>query len=97
MIKILTDGIDERLIQQFEIISIVNQEKPIQYGYSNKLGDFNEMVIVSDNKYVLQINHDQHNDLVASLSNEGHSVLVQEILFEKHWNEVKSLEVGNSN
>jgi hypothetical protein len=97
IIRILTDDMDEHLIQQFDMMNTINQDKPIQLGYSNKLGDFNEMVIVSDNKYVLQIGYDQQNELVASFSNEEHSVLVQEILFEKHWNEVKSLEVVNGN
>ena len=53
--------------------------------------------MLSDTKYVLQVKCNQHNEIVASFSNEEHSVMIQEILFEKYWNEVKSLEVVNSN
>ena len=34
-------------------------------------------------------------DLVASLSNEEHKIAVQEILFEKYWNETNSLAITN--
>jgi len=68
----------------------------MQFGYSNKLGEFNEFIMLSDSRYVLQIKYDQQNEIVASFSNEEHNVTIQEILFEKYWNEVKSLEVVNS-
>jgi len=90
-IKILTDDIDERLINHIAQINETNKDNPMQFGYSNKLGEFNEFIMLSDTKYVLQIKCNQHNEIVASFSNEEHSVMIQEILFEKYWNEVKSL------
>ena len=69
----------------------------MQFGYSNKLGEFNEFIMLSDTRYILQIKYNQQNEIVASFSNEEHNVTIQEILFEKYWNEVKSLEIVNSN
>jgi len=96
-VKILTDDIDEHLMSQIAQVNTTNSNNQMQFGYSNKLGGFNEFIMLTDNKYVLQIKIDQHNEIVGSFSNEEHSVLIQEILFEKYWNEVKSLEIGNSN
>jgi hypothetical protein len=80
-------------IAQINGISANNQ---LQFGYSNKLGAFNEFIMLSDNKYVLQIKYDQQNEIVGSFSNEEHNVIIQEILFEKYWNEVKSLKITNN-
>jgi len=46
---------------------------------------------------MLQVKSNNTPDLVASLSNKEYNIAVQEILFEKYWNEIKSLEVANSN
>jgi hypothetical protein len=35
--------------------------------------------------------------MVATFSNEEYNVLIQELMFEKYWNELKSLEVMNNN
>lgn len=41
---------------------------------------------------MLQAKSNDNQDLVvAYLSNEQHKIVVQEILFEKHWNEIQSL------
>lgn len=96
-IKILTDNADEHLIKQIASLNALNLENSIQLGYMNKLGDLDEMVIVSDAKHLLNIQIDSDNKLIATFSNEPHSVLVQELMFEKHWNEVKSLTVFNNN
>ena len=69
----------------------------MQFGYSNKLGEFNEFIMLRDSRYVLQIKYDQQNEIVASFSNEEHSVTIQEILFEKYWNEVNTLTGINNN
>ncbi|HKO64379.1 MAG TPA: hypothetical protein VJU13_04200 [Candidatus Nitrosocosmicus sp.] len=95
-IKILTDDIDEYLMSHIAQINGTNKDNPMQFGHSNRLGEFNEFIMLSDNKYVLQIKYDQQNEIVASFSNEKHNVLIQEILFEKYWNEVNSLEVGHN-
>ena len=96
-IRILTDNVDEYLIKQVAKINNASQTKSIQLGYTSKLDDSNEMVIISDNKYLLHIRDDRDNKLVATFSNEEHNVLVQELMFEKQWNEVKSLKVVNNN
>ncbi len=94
-VKILTDNIDEYLIKQVKSFNELNVKNPIQLGYSNKLGDLNEMVIIADNKRLLTTRYDQDNNLFATFSNEEHSILVQELMFEKYWNEIKSLEIVN--
>jgi len=96
-IKILTDDIDEHLMSHIAQINETNKDNPMQFGYSNKLGEFNEFIMLSDTKYVLQVKCNQHNEIVASFSNEEHSVMIQEILFEKYWNEVNSLTVIDNN
>ena len=95
-IKILVDDINRDLLNQIITINDNNKNELIQFGYTNKLGNFDEMIIISDNKCILQIRYDQQNELVASFSNEEHSVWIQEILFEKYWNEVNSLTVFNN-
>ena len=96
-IRILTDNVDEYLMKQVTMINNPSQTKSIQLGYASKLDDSNGMVIISDNKYLLDIWYDRDNKLVATFSNEEHNVLVQELMFEKEWNEIKSLKVVNNN
>ena len=55
------------------------------------------MVIISDNKHLIKVNYNQDNMMVATFSNEEYSILIQELIFEKSWTEVKSLNVINSN
>lgn len=49
------------------------------------------MAVLTDGKYVLQINDDHNGEIFALLSNEINTVLVQEVLFEKYWNEINTL------
>ena len=94
-IRILTDSIDGQLLIHVAAINNTNKNKHIQLGYTNKLGKIKEMAIISDGKVVIQIKNGYDNRLVAYLSNEEHSILLQEILFEKHFNEIKSLGINN--
>jgi hypothetical protein len=96
-IKILVDNTWDYF--QIKINSITKKKvnNPIQIGYLNKLGRFDEMILISDGKYVLQVRYNQDNRMIASFTNEKYKVQVQEIMFEKHWNEVKSLNVLNIN
>ncbi len=57
----------------------------------------NEMIMIFDDKHLLRLNCSQGNLLVATFSNEEHTVLVQQLMFEKYWNELRSLELMNSN
>lgn len=96
-IKILTVNLDEYLIKQiFSINKSLPPNKPIQIGFANKIGDINEMIMISDDKHLLRLNYNQDNLLVATFSNEEHTVLVQQLMFEKYWNELQSLEVMNN-
>ena len=94
-IKILIDKIDETMIEQITSLNKFNQANPVQLGYTNKIGELNEMTLISDNKRLLNTRYDQDNNLITTFSNEEHSILIQELMFEKHWNEVKSLEITN--
>ena len=97
-IKILTVSVDEYLIKQITSINeLLPSTKPIQIGFADKIGDLNEMIMIFDDKHLLRLNYNQDNLLVATFSNEEHNVLVQGLMFEKYWNEVKSLELMNSN
>lgn len=91
VIKMPTDNVDEYLIKQITAFNESNTANAIQFGYTDRLGDLDEMTITSDNKYLLHIKYDQQNKLIATFSNEEHHIQVQEIMFEKYWNEVKSL------
>ncbi len=96
-IKILTDDYNSELLGHIHKINRTNKNNQIQIGYSNKLGNIEEFIIISDGKDLLRINYDNHHDLMASLTNKEHQILVQEILFEKYWNEIKSLAIVNNN
>ena len=94
-VKILTDETDETFSRQISEINQINEHNPIEYGYGKSLCCFNEMVILTDGKHVMQTKHQQDGKIFAMSSNEEHNVLVQDVLFEKYWNEVKSLEILN--
>jgi hypothetical protein len=94
--KILLDNYDDPIHNQIDILNGNSESSLIQLGYSNRLGDFDEMIICFDGKYVLQIQEDGINNLKGSFTNDSNKVLVQEIVFEKYWNEVKSLEITNN-
>ena len=94
-IKILTDDFSSDLLKQISEINSINKNNPIQLEYTNKLGNFKEFVIISDGKYLLEINYDNVHNFVAFFSHKDYQVRAQEILFEKYWNEVKSLTDAN--
>ena len=94
--KILVDNYDGHIQNQIGVINGKNGRSLVQLEYSNRLGEFDEMILCFDGKYVLQIQQDESNNLVGSFTNDSNKVLVQQILFEKYWNEVKSLEITNN-
>lgn len=91
IIKILTDNKDKYFMNQINAINNNCSSKPIHLNYSNNVGNLEQMVMIFDNRYLLHIQYNRQNKLVASFSNEDYVVLVKEILFEKCWNEVESL------
>jgi hypothetical protein len=96
-IKILTDNLESELLSQINEINQAHEDNQIQIGYTNKLGNIDEFMMVSDGKHLLEIKYDSPHSPVATYSNKEHQIQVQEILFEKQWNEIKSLVTLSSN
>ncbi len=96
IMKILTDDVDKHLIERITAFNDSNPANAIQFRYTDKLGYLDEMTIISDNRYLLEIKYDQQKKLIATFSNEEHYIQVQEIMFEKYWNEIKSMEITNN-
>ncbi|MDQ2685736.1 MAG: hypothetical protein M3Y25_07835 [Thermoproteota archaeon] len=96
-IKILVDNNCNYF--QIKINSNTNSKAQnlIQIGCLNNLGKFNEMILITDSKYVLQLRYDNDNRMIASFTNEKHKVQVQEIMYEKYLNEIKSLDMVKTN
>lgn len=94
-VKILTDETDEMFSRQISEINQASEDNRIKYGYGKNLCCFNEMVVLTDGKHVLQTKHQQDGKILALSSNEEHTIMVQESLFEKYWNELQSLEITN--
>lgn len=100
LIKLLTDGYNRSLIYQLNKITNEAHRKThdhFQIGYSTKLGNIDEFVLITDNKEALELTYAALNQYKISFLNDKNHVLVQEILFEKYWNEVNSLEVIHNN
>ena len=93
--KVLVDNYDSHIQNRIEVLNNNDRTSLIQLEYSDRLGEFNEMIICFDGKYILQIQQDDNDSLIGTFTNNSNKVLVQQILFEKYWNEVKSLEVMN--
>lgn len=96
LVKILTDETDEIFLKQISELNRQTEEYPIRYGFGKSLCCFNEMVVMTDGRQVLQTKHQRDGKIFAISSNEEHVVLVQEVLFEKYWNEIQSLEIQMS-
>ena len=69
-IRILTDDIDRDSARKIMRIRNEDKDKRIQFGFSDNLGNFNELVILGDEMYALQIKYDHQNKLIASFTNE---------------------------
>lgn len=71
MIKILTDNSDIYDLKQSNKFSNKYKEAQINLGFSNKLNNIHEMIIiVVDNKYVIQLRYDKKYELIATSSYE---------------------------
>jgi hypothetical protein len=96
-IRILCDSLDTDIVNKFNFINSLKLGNELQYGYSNQFNKFNELVIINDGKTMLRCILEPSNEFMAHLSTNEAEVLVQEILFEKSWNEIKSLDIVNNN
>lgn len=97
-LNVLTSGNKDELLDKIQSKSNNKDNvNNMSFRFTDKIGNFNELVMVSDSKYMLQVKperSDNDNDkLIASFSNEEHQILVQEIMFEKQWNEVNGLAI----
>ncbi len=97
LVKVLVDDINSQMIQKIKKLNKQNSENIIQFRYTDKLGRIDELAIIKDGLSMIQLRLDVNQNLVATLSNERNKILVQQILFEKFWNETNSLMVLNSN
>jgi hypothetical protein len=69
MIKILTDNSDIYDLKQINKFSNKYKEAQINLGFLNKLNNIHEMIIiVVDNKYVIQLRYDEKYELIATFS-----------------------------
>jgi hypothetical protein len=96
-LRILVDSDNYHFLDKFQHIdNELDNVHLVDIGFIEKLGKFNEMVMIADSKYVIQIKYNENDGkLIASFSNKEHQVLVQEIIFEKYWNEINSLTMAN--
>jgi hypothetical protein len=94
-IRILTNFIDTDIENKFNFINSLGLDGKIQYGSSSQLEKFDELIIINDGKAMLRSVLQPSNKFVAYFSTDKGAILVQEILFEKSWNDVKSLDVVN--
>lgn len=92
-IKILTDEFIPRLLDKIHKLNKGLLREVIQIQNSSKLGNINECVLIVDGKLIFRIVNDKNNpsQFTGMLSSDSNQVLVQEILFEKYWNELHSL------
>ena len=63
LVKILVDDVDNSLINNIDEINKSNRKNSIHLGYTSKLGDFNEMIIIVDSKYLLRIGYNLQNNI----------------------------------
>ena len=96
-IRVLSNSIDTDIKTNFNFVNSLDLHSRIEYGVSNQLERFNESILIADSRLMLRSILEPSNEIVAHMSTEKSPVLVQEILFEKYWNEMQSLEVANSN
>jgi hypothetical protein len=93
-IKILVDSFDPDLLYRVQKINQKVKSNFIQLEYSAKLESLNECLIIIDGSQLLRIIQDNRHlqpPLIASSTSDRNYVLVQEILFEKYWNEISNL------
>jgi hypothetical protein len=80
-----------------EITNMMQHCRDEMLGFSNQLDKFNEFILIEDSKLMLRSNGNSSAEMEGHLSTEESAILVQEIVFEKYWNEIISLKVINNN
>lgn len=95
-IKLLVDDdYNPDLLDNIQMLKKMDTHENIQIEYSSKLGSINEFTLITDGHSILKANSDGFNHLIGTLSYDKNHVLVQEILFEKCWNEIGNLTITN--
>ncbi len=95
-IKVLSNELDTDITNKFNFINSLKLDGIIEYKCSNQIDRFNELVVLCDSKSMIRLNLDISSKQTVYFSSEQSAIAVQEILFEKYWNEVKSLEITNN-
>jgi hypothetical protein len=92
-IKILTDEFIPGILNQIHKLNNGLLGDVIQIRNSSKLENIDECVMIIDAKLIFRIinNRNDSSRFVGMLATDTNQVLVQEILFEKYWNEVQGL------
>ena len=96
-VRVLSNVLDTDIKTKFSFVNSLGLKSRIEYEVSNQLDRFNESILIADGKSMLRSIFDPSNNLVAHISTNESSILVEEILFEKNWNEIKSLELIKDN
>ena len=77
-----------------DFINSLNRGTRIQYEFSNQLEKYNELTLINDGKMMIQCNVKPTNQMIGRFTTEEPSIFVQEIVFEKYWDEVMSLKIA---
>ncbi|CAN5772383.1 hypothetical protein BH23THE1_BH23THE1_09040 [soil metagenome] len=90
---LIDDDYNSDLLNNMQMLKKMGTHEFIQIEYSSKLGSVNECTLIADGQSILKVNSDHFNHLIGTLSYDKNHVLVQEILFEKCWNEIGNLAI----
>jgi hypothetical protein len=95
-IRILSNNVDRDIKSKFNFINGLGLDQQIQYEFSHLLNKYSEFTVISDGKSMLRCSIKPSNQMMGYFTTEESIIFVQEIVFEKYWNEVMSLKVATS-
>lgn len=93
-IRILFDRPNNDIKNKFNLINSLNLGTRIQYEFFNQLEKYNELILISDGKMMIQCNVKPTNQMRGCFTTAEPSIFMQEIVFERYWNEVMSLKIA---
>ncbi|KAA2280468.1 hypothetical protein [Candidatus Nitrosocosmicus sp. SS] len=95
-IRILSNNVDRDIKSKFNFINGLGLDQQIEYEFSHLLNKYSEFTVISDGKSMLRCSIKPSNQMMGYFTTEESIIFVQEIVFEKYWNEVMSLKVATS-
>lgn len=93
-VRILSNNVDWDIKSKFNFINNLGLDQQVQYEFSHLLNKYSEFTIISDGKSMLRCSIKPSNQMIGHFTTEESIIFVQEIVFEKYWNEVMSLKVA---